>query len=139
MTRSFSILSLLLLVALAGATSAWFMERNRAVDAIASLDRKQKRLERYEGNLEITDPSKAHVVAVKDLIQPRNRWKWRVYLPSSKKYRLHWTDFDIPADGKIKPENNEQGRTYGSKEEYSGEFVVEFSVHMGYDRSLIHI
>ena len=109
------------------------MERNRALDAVASLEQKQRRLEHYEGHLKISDRSKAHVVAVKDLIQPRLRWKWKVYLPSDKRYRLHWTDFDIPADGKITAEHNESGRTYGGATEYSGEFVVEFSVHMGYD------
>ena len=61
------------------------------------------------------------------------QWKWRVYLPPDKKYRLHWTDYDIPADGKIKAENSGKNRSYGSAKEYSGEFLVEFSVYMGYE------
>ena len=109
------------------------MERNNTIAAKAALDQKERRLELYEGRIEISDPSKAHAVAVKNLVQPPTRWKWKVYLPAGKKYRLRWTDFDIPADGIIKPENNANDRTYGGATEYIGEFLVEFGVYLGYD------
>lgn len=133
MRRSFSILSLLLLIALAGVLCAWWLEGKNTAAVTEKLKQTQARLELHEGHLDIDDSSKAHAVAVKDLVQPRMRWKWRVYLPPGKKYRLHWTDFDIPADGIIKAENNEPDRSYGGSTEYSGEFVVEFSVHLGFD------
>jgi hypothetical protein len=129
MRSSFSLVSLLLLVSLAAVLSAWWMERYQRINAAVLLNETQTQLERHVGHLDISDPTKPHAVAIRPVVGAHMNWRWRVYLPPGKRYRAHYTDYDIPADGVIKSENNEPDRGYLSHEkEYSGEFIVDFAI-----------
>ncbi|MEN0109187.1 MAG: hypothetical protein AAF805_00545 [Planctomycetota bacterium] len=88
-----SLLSLLLLtavVALAATVALQWQE-------LGPLRAENRRLRDEVGELSIDDPAKLHAIRV-DTGEPRT-WKWRVWVPDGKAYRVCLADRAIPTNG----------------------------------------
>ena len=127
----FSLLSLILIVSLVGLFVAWWRAKEVATQSLSELSSVRSRLEKYEGVLNVAENDRPQAIAVRDTLRQRLRWKWRVYLPPDRDYRLHVTDFDVPEDGILTTENSRPGRTYRATQfDHRGEFTVEYAIYL---------
>ncbi len=87
-----SLLSFLLLVTIVSlAVSHWRMSAN--------LREAESELQRFQdafGQLTIQDESKFHAISIPTGIE--GQWRWRVYTPQGKRYRIHAATRDITSD-----------------------------------------
>lgn len=106
-TLRFSLLSLCILVAIACVAAAWYGMRTReraAIEKAAKLEATVKsqqaeirRLRAELGYLTIADRTKVHAVQLK--CSEDYHWKWRVYLPPGKPWKLCYVQGQIPGQG----------------------------------------
>ncbi|MBC7852588.1 MAG: hypothetical protein IAF94_04045 [Pirellulaceae bacterium] len=92
----FSLFTLLLVAIVACVVAAYLGTARRLEEAKATIGRQQAdlkardaeitKLEAELGILTITDPSKVHILALRS--KEDWHWRWRVYLPPGKKWRI---------------------------------------------------
>ncbi len=58
---------------------------------VGPLQIRIRALENETGYLAVEDPSKIYALAVHNVADDSNTWKWRVHLPPDRKYLLHMT------------------------------------------------
>ena len=64
------------------------------------IARQQAELSRHRSELgvfEVKDRSKAHVIFVRQLDD--KAWRWRVYLPPTRRYMMKWATDEVPSEG----------------------------------------
>jgi hypothetical protein len=89
----FSLATLLLVMALAAlGVTVWQLYAE-----LVPMRVELRRLRDEVGELSIEDKTKLNAIAVRT--KEPFTWKWRVWIPSGRKYQLHYADRDIPRQG----------------------------------------
>lgn len=131
----FSLWTLCVIVAIACVGAAWYGMRQREREAmekaaalaahVESLRQENDRLRAEIGYLTITDRKKVHALGQRSLSE--YHWRWRVYLPPGKQWRL------CQALGKI-PRHGDRDVPHASSTIDAGEFTIEAFFSRNADR-----
>ncbi len=90
-SRRFSLAAALLFVATVGALAAWWGANQRMERAVREARQLRVQLEQYQaelGQLSVIDPTKVHAIGLRMRPEDGMRWKWRVYLPPTRVWKL---------------------------------------------------
>jgi hypothetical protein len=103
------------LVTIAALVVAWWVTSQELEEATTELQQYRNEA----GQLTITDRDKVHAIGVQ--VTGSLEWRWRVYLPESREFRLHLVTGDVPKTGAPGP-----GEAVGAYTPFrrSGEFLI---------------
>lgn len=96
----FSLATLILVATIICVLVALWATSRRLEETRHQLASVQDELQKYRdelGYLTITDPNKVHAIGVRT--PGRLQWRWRVWLPGNRRFRLHTATGGVPQDG----------------------------------------
>jgi hypothetical protein len=135
--RQFSLLSLLLLFVIACLIAGYVGQMRRMEDARRELARRDMTIQRLRRDLgldedvnsalDVQDPTKLHAAALPDWDE--NEWRWKVYLPPGKTWRMRLEIFESAGGGKPLILVGGGGSQIGD----DGELVLQTRLHRDLD------
>jgi hypothetical protein len=133
----FSLATLLLVATIVCVLVALWATWRRLQETRIELASAEDELQKYRdemGYLTITDPNKVHAIGVRT--PGRLQWRWRVYLPENRRFRLHTVTGAVPKDGIPGP----GGRIGMSSTIQSGEILLHAYVERDHKGQwLLHV
>jgi hypothetical protein len=126
----FSLATLILAATIVCLLVALWATSRRLQETRLELALAQDELQKYRnelGYLTISDSNKVHAIGVRT--PGRLRWRWRVYLPENRRFRLHTVTGGVPKDGIAAPGK----RTGMSSTIQSGECLLHAYVERGHN------